>query len=63
MPRRKLTQQNIRKLTKMGGNRSYGLVLPISMIRELKWRERQKLVVKLSGKKIIIEDWPVKTLK
>jgi len=45
MPRRKLTQQNIRKLTKMGGNRSYGLVLPISMIRELKWKERQKLVV------------------
>jgi len=29
----------------MGGNRSYGLVLPISMIRELKWKERQKLVV------------------
>lgn len=57
----KMKNKNIRKLTSMGGGRSMGLVLPIEIIRELKWREHQKLVVKKSGKKIIIEDWPSST--
>lgn len=34
-----------------------GITLPIEIIRKLKWRERQKLVVKLRGKKITVEDW------
>jgi len=41
----------------MGGGRSMGLTLPIEMVKKLKWKERQKVVVKLFGKKIIIEDW------
>ena len=59
MARRNLKQQNIRKLTKVGGGRSYGITLPISYVRELKWRERQKLVVELDkkGKNIKIKDW------
>ena len=57
MPRKKSSEKNIRKLTKMGGGRSYGITLPIDIIRELKWKERQKLTVKKTGKKIIIEDW------
>jgi len=59
MARRKLEQKNIRKLTKIGGGRSYGVTLPISYIRELKWRERQKLVVELDKrrKSIKIKDW------
>jgi len=36
---------------------SLGLTLPIEIVDKLKWRERQKVVVKLSGKKITIEDW------
>ena len=60
MPRRKLSERNIRKLTKVGSNRSFGITLPIEMIRELGWRERQKLVVKRRGKKLIIEDWSKK---
>ena len=51
--------KNIRKITKIGGS-SYGLTIPISIIRKLKWRERQKVVVKLRGKKITVEDWPKK---
>jgi len=43
----------------MGGGRSLGLTLPIEIMRKLRWRERQKVVVKLRGRKIIIEDWPV----
>lgn len=55
---RKLVNKNIRKLTKVGGH-SMAVTLPIEMVKKLKWRERQKLVVKKSGKKIIIQDWPV----
>ena len=56
MPTRKLEDKNIRKLTKIG-KKSIGLTLPIELVRELKWKERQKVVVKKSGKKLIIEDW------
>ena len=58
MARRSLEERNIRKLTRTGRSKSIGLTLPIEMVRELKWRDRQKVVVKKSGKKIIIEDWP-----
>jgi len=57
MARRKLAERNIRKLTRMGGGRSMGLTIPIEMIHDLQWREKQKVVVKKVGKRIIIEDW------
>ena len=57
MARRKMTDHNIRKLTRMGGGRSIGITLPIEMIKELKWREKQKVVVDKRGDKIIIKDW------
>ncbi|MFC1629854.1 hypothetical protein ACFL11_01395 [Patescibacteria group bacterium] len=57
MGRRKLSEKNIRKLTRMGGGASLGLTLPIEMMRELKWKERQKISVRQVGKKIILEDW------
>ena len=47
MARKKLSEKNIRKLTRMGGGRSLGLTLPIELMRKLRWRERQKVVVKL----------------
>jgi len=56
MARRKTENENIRKLTKIG-DRSIGLTLPVEMIRKLKWREKQKVVVKMKGKSIIIRDW------
>jgi len=57
MARRKLSEKNIRKLTRMGGGRSIGLTLPIEMVKKLKWKERQKIQVRLFGKKIILQDW------
>ncbi|MFH1175503.1 MAG: AbrB/MazE/SpoVT family DNA-binding domain-containing protein [bacterium] len=60
MPRRKLEDKNIRKLTKIGGGRSFSITLPIDIIRKLGWRERQNLSVNLRGDKIIIEDWKKK---
>lgn len=52
--------KSIRKITKLG-KWSYGITLPIDIVRKLKWKERQKVVVKLRGKKISIEDWPGST--
>jgi len=53
--RRKLVDKNIRKILKNGD--SYAVTIPIEMIRELKWKEKQKVVVKKRGKRIIIVDW------
>ena len=57
MARRKIHNRNIRKITKLAGGSSYGITLPIEMVRELKWKERQKVTVKKVGKKLIVEDW------
>lgn len=56
MPTRKREDENIRNLTKVGRH-SIAVTIPIEIVRELKWRERQKVVVKKIGKKIIISDW------
>ena len=56
MARRKMEKRNTRKLTKLGRH-SYGVTVPIEFIRKLGWKERQKVVVNLRGKKITIEDW------
>ncbi len=62
MSRRKLENKNVRKLTRIG-NRSLGLTIPIDMLRSLKWREKQKVVVKRIGKSLIINDWKPKSFK
>jgi len=56
MPAQQPKGSNIRKLTKIGG-KSIGLTLPIEMVRKLGWKERQKVIVKVKGKTIIIKDW------
>lgn len=50
------SNKNIRKITKTGSG-SYYVVIPKEMIKEIGWKERQKVVVKKSGKEIIIKDW------
>jgi hypothetical protein len=56
MARRKLEDKNIRKLLKNSGG-SVQVTLPIEFIRDLKWRNRQKVVIEKSGSKLIISDW------
>jgi bifunctional DNA-binding transcriptional regulator/antitoxin component of YhaV-PrlF toxin-antitoxin module len=56
MARRSMEEHNVRKLTKVGTG-SYAVTIPIELVRELGWKEKQKLVVKRSGLKIIVEDW------
>ncbi len=53
----KFEERNIRKLTKVASGTSYGITLPIEYVREFKWQEHQKLVVRKVGTKLIIEDW------
>jgi len=58
MEKQSLSLTKVRKLSKVASGASYSLTLPIEFIRHLKWKERQKINVTLSGKKLIIEDWP-----
>lgn len=36
---------------------SYGLVIPKDFIKKLKWKEKQKVTVKISHKRVIVSDW------
>lgn len=56
MPKETITDRNIRKLTKLGG-KSIGLTLPIEIVRELGWKEKQKVVVKRVHGGVMIKDW------
>lgn len=53
--RRKLVDKNTRKILKSG--QSYAITLPIEIVKELKWKAKQKIVVKRQGKGMYIEDW------
>ncbi len=52
-------RQRNRKLGTTGNpdNPSYYVTLPIALVRQLKWRDGQKLVVKKSRGRLVIEDW------
>ncbi|MBN2093992.1 MAG: hypothetical protein JW740_01295 [Candidatus Zambryskibacteria bacterium] len=53
---RKTGKNNIRNIQKTRS--TYYVTMPIDIIKELKWKERQKVVVEKYGKnKIIISDW------
>lgn len=49
-------KQHVRKITRVG-KRSLSVVIPADIVDELGFRERQKVVVRRSGTKVIIEDW------
>lgn len=59
MARRELSKRNIRKLTRVGQT-SLSVTIPVEFLRKLGWRERQKVVVSLSGKEIKVKDWKSK---
>jgi len=56
MGAKKIGEQDTRNITQ-NGTGTYQVSLPIGLVRELGWRERQKVTVKKSGNKLIIEDW------
>ncbi len=56
MARRTLALKHIRALTRLGTT-STAVTIPIDIMRNLKWRKGQKVTVRQSGNKLIIEDW------
>jgi antitoxin component of MazEF toxin-antitoxin module len=46
----------VRKVIRVG-RRSLSVIIPAEIAKELKLREKQKLSISLSGKKIVIKDW------
>lgn len=60
MARRRLEKRNIRKLIKSGSRRSITVTLPIEIIRKLRWRGGQKVVIEKRGRGIFIKDWSPK---
>ena len=61
MPRKKIGERNIRKLTKIAGI-SLGLTLPIEIVRKFGWKERQKVKLEINSRNrsILIKDWKKK---
>lgn len=57
MARRKLENRNIRKLYRTGKRGSISVTIPIDLVRSLKWRAGQKVIVKKRGKGVSIVDW------
>ena len=55
MASRKLEKRNVRNIQRF--KESYYVTLPIEIVRKLKWKERQKVVVKMRGRGIAIADW------
>lgn len=61
MTREKTGDQQVRKIQKTGSDGgSYMITIPKDYIKQLGWREGQKLVVKKRGKTISIADWQSK---
>lgn len=56
MKKRPQKEKNLRKLTKVGG-KSYAITIPVEMVRELGWKERQKLIIERYPRGIKIRDW------
>ncbi len=56
MARRRVEQENIRKLTKLGKT-SLAVTIPARILNTLGWKKKQKVVVSLQGKKVVTEDW------
>lgn len=56
MGNKRYGEESVRILSKAGTG-SYQLTLPIGLVRALKWQTGQKLVIRPSGKKLVIEDW------
>lgn len=56
MANRKGDERGVRKLKKIGAG-SIGMTLPIDMVRDLGWREKQKVVVTRVRGGLLIRDW------
>lgn len=56
MAMRKLEDKSIRKLTR-AGKTSLSVTIPVEIIKDLGWREKQKVVVKKEKGCVVIRDY------
>lgn len=56
MTTRKLEDKNIRKITRVGRS-SLCVTLPIEMVKDLGWKEKQKVKLSRVRGGILIKDW------
>ncbi len=56
MSLRKLKNKNVRKLVKVGGG-TLSITLPKELVGSLKWKDKQKVVVKRALRGLTITDW------
>jgi bifunctional DNA-binding transcriptional regulator/antitoxin component of YhaV-PrlF toxin-antitoxin module len=55
MTRRKTEEKNVRKIFKSG--ESYTITLPLELVKDLNWREKQKVVIERTHGGLTIKDW------
>ena len=55
MANKKFGERNIRKITKAGS--SLNVSIPVEILKQLGWKERQKVVVKKIRDGVQIKDW------
>ena len=55
MANKKFSQRNIRKITRSG--KSLNVSIPVEFLASLKWKEKQKVVVKKVRGGLLIKDW------
>lgn len=56
MARSKKEEREVRKLTKVG-KKTIAVTIPIEIVRELKWKEKQCVTVKKVKGGVLIKDW------
>jgi phosphate uptake regulator len=56
MGTRSVGEQRVRTLQKTNTG-TYTVSLPIQLVRDLRWQDGQKVIIRRSGKKLIVEDW------
>ena len=56
MTTRKLEDKNIRKITRVGRT-SLAVTLPVEMVKDLGWKEKQKVKISKVRGGMIIRDW------
>lgn len=52
----KLKDKNVRKITRVGGT-SLAVTIPVEIIKDLNWREKQRIVVKRIKGGLVIRDF------
>lgn len=59
-----MVKRFVRKLQRVGGY-SYALILPKALVKEFKWKERQKLEIIFGDRKhdVLVRDWNPKGKK